>query len=212
MFGKAHTNVTPQDVLQLLLLEATLDDQALASVDGTRSSQLRKQERSDVLLASLHLLADFADVDEDTLPVTFTHNLGRRDLVRLQAAITSELRVVSAEKGEEAVQEERVGKGGVGGLVPDTRASDGVAGLFGSEVLRGGGRVVTLGDTSLGKLRVKVGGGLLLLLFLGEVELALAFRAVLLLGLLLLLGRLELFVAGVGGGLAVFSGGWQSMY
>ena len=46
-------NVPPQDVLNLLLLEATLDDQASAAVDGTARTQLSKQVSGNVLLSTM---------------------------------------------------------------------------------------------------------------------------------------------------------------
>lgn len=165
-----------------------------------------------MILATFHLLANLANIDKDRLPVPLTDNLGRRDLVRLKAAITRQLGVVSAEHSKEAVKKERVGESGIGGLVPDTSASDGIARLLGGNI-GGGGRVLALGDTGFGELGVEVGrsGLLLLLLFGGQVELdAVLGAGVVLLGLLLLFGGFELLVAGVGGGFAILrSWGWM---
>ena len=57
-----HTNVPPQNIFDLFLLETTLDDQSLATVDGPRSTQLGKQELNDVFWLPVHLLADILDV------------------------------------------------------------------------------------------------------------------------------------------------------
>ncbi len=42
-------DVATQDVLDMLLLEATLDDQLIAAVDGTHSTQLGRQKGEKVL-------------------------------------------------------------------------------------------------------------------------------------------------------------------
>ena len=74
-------NVSPQNVLDLLLLETTLDDQSALTSHGTTGTQLGEQELCNVLLGTLHPLADLGDVGEDGLLVSFTETLGRWDLV-----------------------------------------------------------------------------------------------------------------------------------
>ena len=61
-----HTDVLPQNGLKLLLLEATLDDEASAAVDGTIGTQLGEQVSCDVLFGPLHALADLLDIGEDS--------------------------------------------------------------------------------------------------------------------------------------------------
>lgn len=74
-------NVPPENVLNLLLLETTLDDQSAITSHGTAGTQLSEQELCDVLLGTFHPLADLGDVGEDGLLVAFTETLRRRDLV-----------------------------------------------------------------------------------------------------------------------------------
>lgn len=93
-------NVLSQHVLQLLGLEATLDDQSRTAVDGTAGTQLGEQERRDVVLRPLHTLADLGDVGEDGLLVAFAHALGRWDLVALGAS-RGMVGVLLGKKGEE---------------------------------------------------------------------------------------------------------------
>jgi hypothetical protein len=60
-------DVATEDVLNLLLLETTLDDQAAGSVNGTRGTQLSEQELGDVLVGTLHPLGNLGDVCKDSL-------------------------------------------------------------------------------------------------------------------------------------------------
>src|SRR5690242_16176792 len=83
--GDVFDNVPPQHVLDLLLLETTLDDQAARTVDGTAGTQFSEQELSDVLVGTLHPLANLGDVGEDGLLVSFTETLWWGDLVALDA-------------------------------------------------------------------------------------------------------------------------------
>jgi len=50
--GDVFDNVSTQNVLDLLLLEATLDDKTSATVDGTGSTQFGEQELGDVFVGS----------------------------------------------------------------------------------------------------------------------------------------------------------------
>jgi hypothetical protein len=70
--GDVFDNVPPEHVLNLLLLEATLDDQPAVTSDGTAGTQLSEQELCDVLLGTLHALADLGNVGENGLLVAFT--------------------------------------------------------------------------------------------------------------------------------------------
>ena len=74
-------DVPPQHVLDLFLLEATLDDEAFAAVDGAAGAQLGEEELRDVLVVAVHALADLRDVGEDRLLVAFAEALRGWDLV-----------------------------------------------------------------------------------------------------------------------------------
>ena len=86
------TNIPPEDVLNLLLLESTLDDQSPRTIDGTTRTQLGEQELCDVLVCSLHTLADVGNVGKDGLLVSFTKTLWWRNLVAL-ASTRSKVRM-----------------------------------------------------------------------------------------------------------------------
>ena len=60
-------NVPTQYVLDLFLGETTLDDQTPAAVYGTAGTQFGEQELRHMLIGTLHTLADFGDVGEDSL-------------------------------------------------------------------------------------------------------------------------------------------------
>lgn len=79
--GDVLDNVRAQDVLDLLLLETTLDDQPPGAVGGTAGTQLGKEVGSDVFVGSLHALANLGKVGKDGLLVAFAQALGGRDLV-----------------------------------------------------------------------------------------------------------------------------------
>lgn len=70
-------------MLNLLLLEATLDDQSSTTVDRSGRSHLSKHVLNNVLRLPVHSLADIGHVREDCLLVTVTHDLGRRNRVPL---------------------------------------------------------------------------------------------------------------------------------
>jgi hypothetical protein len=78
-------NVPPEHVLNLLLLEATLDDQPAVASDGTAGTQLGEQELCNMLLGTLHALANLGDVGEDGLLVAFAKTLRWGDLVATRA-------------------------------------------------------------------------------------------------------------------------------
>ena len=69
----------------MLLLETALNDQTPSFGDGTARTQLSKQKLGDVLLGTLHPLANLGEVCEDGLLVAFTHTLRGRNLVALGA-------------------------------------------------------------------------------------------------------------------------------
>lgn len=71
-------NVFPQNVLNVLLLETTTDNQPPAAVDGTRGTQLSKQVQGDVVLGTLHALGNLGNVGKDGLLVAFAHALRRQ--------------------------------------------------------------------------------------------------------------------------------------
>lgn len=164
------TDVFSDDVLNLLLLETTLDNQSSATINGTASTQLSKQIGGDVLLGSLHALADIGNVGENSFSVAFSHTLRRGNLV----ALCSSHNVVGVSLGELA-EESRKEHGVADGLSlivgPDTSSFVHVTllllrSLFGLlsallqlKLLELLGEVVVLGSL-----------GLLLLLLEGEIE------------------------------------------
>lgn len=187
------TDVLSQNVLKLLLLETTLDNQASATVNRTAGTQLSKQVGGDVLVGTLHALADVGNVGKDGLLVTLTHALRGRDLVALDAA-QGVVGVLLRQLVEEALQK-RVVAQSLGLVVrPDTGASVHVTRLLlGSGVL-GVLALRLLGLKLAGKvvlLVVSLGGLLLLLLLQKHVDTLLALGGVLILGDLLLLLLLQ---------------------
>lgn len=161
-------DVFPENVLDLLLLETTLDDQSSATVDGTVCTQFGKQVLSDVLLGTLHALADIGNVGKDGLLVTFTETLGRRDLVASGAA-GCVVGVLLRQKAEETAQQQVVADGLCSVVLPDTSALVHVARLL---LLLGLGLtlailLIDLEGGNLGsEIILTLLGGLLLLLFL----------------------------------------------
>ena len=78
-----HTNVATEDVLDLLLLEPTLDDETAGTVDGAGGTHFREHVLDDMLRLPVHTFADIGNVGEDRLLVSFTEDLRRRDGVPL---------------------------------------------------------------------------------------------------------------------------------
>ena len=70
-------------MLDLLRLELALDDKSSRPIHRTRRTHLSKHVLNDVLGLSVHPLANFRDVGEDGLLVSFTQHLGRSDCVAL---------------------------------------------------------------------------------------------------------------------------------
>lgn len=96
-----HTDISPQHVFNLLLLETTFDDETPAAVDGAAGSQFGKQVGCNVLVGPLHPLANLGNVGKDGLLVTFAQALRWWDLVTPRAA-ASVIRVLLGQQGEEA--------------------------------------------------------------------------------------------------------------
>ena len=76
-----HTDVSTKDVLDLLLLETTLDDETAGTINGPGSTHFSEHVLYDVLRLPVHAFADVGDVGKDGLLVTLTHDLGWRDSV-----------------------------------------------------------------------------------------------------------------------------------
>ena len=66
-------------MLDLFLLEATLDDETTRAVDGTSGTHFGEHVLDDVLGLPVHTFADVGDVGEDRLLVAFTCELRRRN-------------------------------------------------------------------------------------------------------------------------------------
>ena len=190
--GNIFDNVPPENVLNLLLLETTLDDQTAGTVDGTAGSQFGEQELSNVLVGTLHPLANFGDVGEDSLLVSFTETLRWRDLVALDA-VASKIGMLRVEESKESVQEHVVLDGGCVIVRPDTGALHHVSLLY-FLLLSSGclllGSIATSGSELCFEIILNLFlAGLLLLLERREIALGgfFAFFALLLFARLLLL-------------------------
>jgi hypothetical protein len=190
--GDVFDDVSPENVLNLLLLETTLDNETAGTVDGTAGAQFGEQELGDVLVGTLHPLANLGDVGEDGLLISFTETLRRRDLVALDA-VAGKIGVLRVEEGEESVEEHVVLHGSCVVVRPDASALDHVA-LLNIVLLSSGCLLLGSIATSSSELGLEVVlnlllAGLLLLLERSEVTLGgiVALLALLLLGRLLLL-------------------------
>ena len=75
---RGHTDVPTQNVFDLLLLEATLDDKATGAVNGASGTHFREHVLDDVLRLPMHTSADLGDVGEDGL-LALSHDLRGRD-------------------------------------------------------------------------------------------------------------------------------------
>lgn len=168
-----HTDISSEDVLNLLLLETTLDNQTSSTVDTSAGTQFGEQELHNVVVRTLHTLADIGDVGENGTTVTFTQTLRRRDLVRLGPA-GEHVGVVALDEGKETVDEERVRDSLRRFVGPDTGASFKVAlGDLVRLLLRALLRDISLGQLGFEIARVGLlGSPLLLFLQRGRVELA----------------------------------------
>ena len=83
MLWRVLTDVPTEDMLDLLLLEATLDNETAGTVDRAGGTHFREHVLDDVLGLAMHTLANVGDVREDGLLVSFTKDLRRRDRVPL---------------------------------------------------------------------------------------------------------------------------------
>lgn len=190
--GDIFDDVPPEDVLDLFLLEATLNNKTTGTVDGTTGTQLGEQELSNVLVGTLHPLANLSDVGEDGLLVSFTETLGRWDLVALDA-VAGKVGMLRVKEGEKSVQEHVVLDGGRALVRPDAGALHHVA-LLDLLLFNFGCLLLSSIATSSSELSFEVVlnlllARLLLLLERSEVALGSVFTilALLLLGGLLLL-------------------------
>ena len=78
-----HTDITPQDVLNLLLLETTLDNETSGSVNRAVRTHFSKHELNNVFRRSVHPLANITHIRKHGLLVPFTKNLRGCDGVPL---------------------------------------------------------------------------------------------------------------------------------
>lgn len=70
-------------MLDLFLLEATLDDKAPGTIHRAGGTHLGEHVLNDVLRLPVHTFADIGDVGKDGLLVAVTQKLWRRDRVPL---------------------------------------------------------------------------------------------------------------------------------
>ena len=68
-------NISPQNILNLLLLKPALDDQPPAPIHASTCPQFCEYELHDVLLTPLHSLADIRNVGKDSLLIPFAETL-----------------------------------------------------------------------------------------------------------------------------------------
>eukprot|EP01139_Manchomonas_bermudensis_P023563 Amastigsp_a841267_1438.p2 type:complete len:205 gc:universal Amastigsp_a841267_1438:648-34(-) len=78
-------DVMPHDVLDVLLLEAAFDCQAVVCGKRARRSQLGKDERQDVVRGATHLVADRLEVDPPCTLGAHAHECRRLDIDSLCA-------------------------------------------------------------------------------------------------------------------------------
>jgi hypothetical protein len=192
--GDVFDNVSPENVLDLLLLETTLDNKTAGTVDGTAGTQFGEQELGDVLVGTFHPLANLGDVCEDGLLVSFTETLRGRNLVALDA-VAGKVGMLRVEESEESVEKHVVLDGSCVVVRPNAGTLHHVAllniVLFGSWCLLLSSITASGSELGLEIILDLFLAGLLLLLERSEVALGgsvLALLALLLLaGLLLLL-------------------------
>ena len=77
------TDVSSQDIFDLLLLEATFDHQASTAVNRTSGAEFSKQVLNDMLWLSMHLFANVGDIGENAAFVAVAHHARRRNGVTL---------------------------------------------------------------------------------------------------------------------------------
>ena len=64
----------------MLLLESTLHDQLVTTVDSPASSQLGEQEREQMFRGSVQHLSNLSEVSKSSFLGTNPHNLGKNNL------------------------------------------------------------------------------------------------------------------------------------
>lgn len=84
----------------MLLGVPTLDDQPMASVDGSTGTELGVEERDDVLVRPVHTLADVGKVGKDRLLVAVPEHLRGSD--RVSTSVAGQFRVLRAQDSEGA--------------------------------------------------------------------------------------------------------------
>ena len=87
------TDITPENVFNLFLLEPALNDQPPATVHTAACAQFGKQELNDVFWLAVHLFADVANIDEQGALTTFSLDVWRCNRISLLAATTGKRRV-----------------------------------------------------------------------------------------------------------------------
>ena len=97
------TDILLEQVLNLFLLESTLDNQTLRTIDRARCSHFSKQVLNNVLGLSAHTLADIGKIRKGSLFRTFSRDLRRYDCVFL--LITGKLRVVFSNDTKDSGEE-----------------------------------------------------------------------------------------------------------
>jgi hypothetical protein len=103
------TDVLAQHVLDLLLVEATTEDETLGRVHRALGTQLGVQEHEDVLGLAVKTAADVDEVGKRRLLRSLAGDLRRNDGV--PTLLAGELGVVDVQEGVEALQQ--LGVGGV---------------------------------------------------------------------------------------------------
>jgi len=89
-------DITSQNVFQLLLLEFTPNNQSLASINRSGGTQFGEQKLRHMFIVSLHSLANIRDIRKNSLLISFSEHLRRRDLVASALAVTSQIRMLRA--------------------------------------------------------------------------------------------------------------------
>ena len=80
---RRHTNVPTENVFDLLLLEATLDDKTTRTINGAGGTHFCEHVLDNMLRLPVHTFAYVGDIGEDRLLVSFTEDLRGRDGVPL---------------------------------------------------------------------------------------------------------------------------------
>ena len=73
------TDVTTEDILDLLLLESAFDDQTARPIHRPGRTHFGEHELNNVLRLSVHSFTDIGDIGEDRFLVSFSHDLWGSD-------------------------------------------------------------------------------------------------------------------------------------